>query len=592
LYAQNGPAAPPPLESRVGKTITVVEPNKPQERAVIMQVWRLPDGRPAMQAHSLTTGEPLTIVEDDKAATASERFRIFRWKADGTAPEGCPKPPEKPVVLETAKPQPVQQVAAQQPAPVMPQQVPSTLTARQQGMASAYVYNQQPAPSAYVRGTQTAPVMQAEGRMLPNGTTSAYVRTSMQDPPKPIEPGASLPKPGTPSTPPAAGPIGNQAVMRTPDGRQIIAVTEPGQPPRQCVILGHVTQPDGTRGTRVQALDNGEIMFLVGCCLENNCCPTCTPCAPAKPSLPKLFSKPKVEPCPPVVVQQPELPKPVVIQKAEPPKVEIKPEPPKVVEKKQEPVKAPVVVETPKAPPVAVVPAKAEEPLQVPVPLVPLATTDPSPNVPPPQPPMKPYHTQHSPAWKAYEADKMPEMPTGYQGGAAPAVTYGEPMVMPSKAGDRASCTTWGTGPFVPVTQLPISTGIDIVYNDVQAEAAKRTVFLLTVLRTSSHPENRIWAADRLKCVNDCNIKPYVVDALQNTAKTDPAPLVRIAAMASLTDLGAHTPATVNVLEQALQDKDPRVRDCAETCLKQMGFEPVKKDKADQVRTVSDVRPQ
>jgi hypothetical protein len=580
LLADSGPVTPPPLESRVGKTITVVEANKPQERAVIMQVWRLPSGQPAMQAHSLTTGEPLTIVEDEKAATAAERFRIFRWKADGTAPDGCPKPPAKPIVKQEAKPQTAVQQASQQ----MPQQVPTTLTARQQGVS----------PSVYVpRSQATQPVVQAQMQQpmpLPP-TTSAYVRRQDQVPPRPIEPQPLQPRAGVGAAAPTQQ-MTPTPVMRTADGRQAIVVSEPGKPPRQCVILGHVAQADGTRGTRVQALDNGEVMFLVGCCLDSNC-------VPAKHMMPKMVAS-KPAPCPPpVVVQKAEPPKPIVIKKEEPPKIEVKPEPPKievpkVVEKQPEPkIEVPKVVEkqpepkieAPK-PPVVVVSQPVERPIQVPLPLIPLSTCDPSPCVPPPQPPMMPYQTQNSPAWKAFEADVMPCMPGGYQGCGVPAVSYGDPLVNGCPGGDMASATHWSTGPYSPVVQLPVILGVDKVYADVQAEAIKRTVYLITVLKTSSHPANRIWAADRLKVVNDVSVRPYVIDALVNVAKADPQPLVRIAAMSSLTEMGAHTPAATTVMEEAMQDKDPRVRDCAEACLKHIGIDPAAK-RGDAVRPVS-----
>jgi hypothetical protein len=346
----------------------------------------------------------------------------------------------------------------------------------------------------------------------------------------------------------------------------------------------------------VQALDNGEVMFLVGCCLEGNC--VAAPCAPAKPVLPKIFSKPA--PCPPpVVVQKAEPPKPIVIKKEEPkieaPKVvEKKPELPKVEDKQPE---APKVVEKkPEAPkveekkPIVVVSGPVERPIQVPLPLVPLATTDASPCVPPPQPPMLPYQTQNSPAWKAFEADVMPCMPTGYQGCGVPAVSYGDPLVNCCPPGDKASPTHWGTGPYSPVVQMPVILGVDKVYADQQAEAIKRTVYLITVLKTSSHPANRIWAAERLKVVNDVTVRPYVIDALVNVAKADPQPLVRMAAMSSLTDMGAHTPAATAAMEEAMQDKDPRVRDCAEACLKQIGIDPTAKQ-GDAVRTVSGEQP-
>lgn len=89
--------AVPSLEARVGKQITLTAPDQSQEKAVILQVWRLEDGRACMQAHSLKTGEPLTIVEDEKAKP-EDRFCFYRWNPDGTAPAGCPLPPKSATV--------------------------------------------------------------------------------------------------------------------------------------------------------------------------------------------------------------------------------------------------------------------------------------------------------------------------------------------------------------------------------------------------------------------------------------------------------------------------------------------------------------
>ena len=98
-----GPAAPP-LEKRVGRTITVAQANRPAEKCYIEQVWRTPDGRPAMRARSLETGEMMTILETPHASAAADRFRVFRWGQDGTPPPGTPLPP--PTTTQSATPPP------------------------------------------------------------------------------------------------------------------------------------------------------------------------------------------------------------------------------------------------------------------------------------------------------------------------------------------------------------------------------------------------------------------------------------------------------------------------------------------------------
>src|SRR5450432_2241327 len=79
----------PPLDQRLGRTITVVEKNFPTEKAVITQVWRLDDGTPCMQAMGQTSKTKMTLIENTSAKTVVDRIKIHRW-VNGVCPVGCP----------------------------------------------------------------------------------------------------------------------------------------------------------------------------------------------------------------------------------------------------------------------------------------------------------------------------------------------------------------------------------------------------------------------------------------------------------------------------------------------------------------------
>ncbi|MCS6978030.1 MAG: hypothetical protein NZM31_13630, partial [Gemmatales bacterium] len=93
VHGQGSGPAGDPLESRVGKVITVTEVGRSPEKCVIVQVWRMTDGSPAMQAKSLTSGEMLSIVETSQPDASGTRFRVYRWGPQGIPPAGTPVPP-------------------------------------------------------------------------------------------------------------------------------------------------------------------------------------------------------------------------------------------------------------------------------------------------------------------------------------------------------------------------------------------------------------------------------------------------------------------------------------------------------------------
>jgi hypothetical protein len=315
-----------------------------------------------------------------------------------------------------------------------------------------------------------------------------------------------------------------------------------------------------------------------------------TPAKPAKESTwRKLWGRPQEEP----VAKKPEmLPKPELVKDAAEPEKPVakvakvaqpsRPELPPVMrpeEKKNdvkpvESVKKTELVSGPvMAKPTAAVemPAKPND-LPVPVPLVPLATTEPRPNAPPPQPPINPYSTMQSVSMVKYAPqDTLPPMcPTCHRAlpGAGTASGNGVQQAnacltcqpnMPVAAGP-VSPSLWTRGPAVPVSQSPVMVSARRLMTETEAQAMQNTVHLMTVLQSSGVPAQREWAATRLR-VCDPQMHPYVVESLVTTAKTDGAAMVRAAAIQSLAQMKANAPHVVTMIEHATQDRDPRVRD-------------------------------
>jgi hypothetical protein len=219
--------------------------------------------------------------------------------------------------------------------------------------------------------------------------------------------------------------------------------------------------------------------------------------------------------------------------------------------------------------------------LPVPVPLIPLATTDPRPTAPPPQPPINPYSTMGSVAMAKYAPqDTLPPMcpacrrplPTGTNG-AAGAMPTGVQQASACSSCQSGACqpglamspgpvsaSGWTRGPSMPVSQSPVMVPARRLMSETDAQAMQNTVHLMTVLQSSGVPAQREWAAGRLR-VCDAQMHPYVVESLVTAARTDGAPMVRAAAIASLAQMKANTPPVMVTLENARQDRDPRVRD-------------------------------
>lgn len=187
----------------------------------------------------------------------------------------------------------------------------------------------------------------------------------------------------------------------------------------------------------------------------------------------------------------------------------------------------------------------------VPVPGVPLHTTGPRPEVPPPQPPIRPFNSQMAPEYDPRDPNRV--IPAALRQSPNP-YDY-PPRTGPVVAGP-VSPTLWSRGPVVPTSHTE-GMAMD---NTPQGEMLRNIVFIWTVLQSSGDAEQREWAARKLRAV-DPAANPYVVDSLVNAAKTDPSAMVRAAAVQSLAEMGANRTTVQSVIDHAKQDRDPRVRD-------------------------------
>ncbi len=89
---------------------------------------------------------------------------------------------------------------------------------------------------------------------------------------------------------------------------------------------------------------------------------------------------------------------------------------------------------------------------------------------------------------------------------------------------------------------------------------------LLTTLHASLYPSQREWAADRLTAC-DWRTNPQAVEALVRAARNDPAPLVRVGCLRSLSRMRATCDPAVDVARDLRSDADARVRQEAENTL-------------------------
>jgi hypothetical protein len=616
--AQTPQVAPANYQSRVGKVITIQEASRAAERCTVLEAWEMADGNIAMQVRSLQSNQLLTVVEQTKSK-ADDRFLIYRWTSDGLPPSGCPVAPGMKSMSITKN------YPAGQTLPPESKPAPSNVVQADAKTSSG---------SGVVQASAKAPASTSAVDSRP--ITTQLPRVIEQGQPKDVKPMPA--PPGTAAPMPPANLSSDGTVGR------LVTVAEHGKPAEQCVVLEITCLPDGSTGMKVQSLCTGEI-FTLCCCPEKchnpircfldkfrcsrhcqkGCECICEPC-PCPVEKVEVLPKPK-EPAPMPPKAEPKKPAtpvtkveknadpllPPTTPVAEKPKAPEKKEPPKVAQKPVEQPKLPPVnpkdaAPKPPPPPVAkpVAPpaetkiidakplAKPVEGVMVPVPLVPLTTTTARPDVPPPQPVTRPFGTLDSKSILKADAEPRAPMTVPSPRGASPVIqatkteqpTGYQPRLPMCNPCTPVAVTGWTSGPYKPVTEVPPAIdGVKRASYNQDPVTAENTVYLMTVLQSSGIPSQREWAASRL-CKCDARVAPYVIDALVTCAKSDPAALVRVACIQSLVKLQARSSTVVEMLQQAKQDRDPRVADEAGVALsvlsdakpevKQTGFKATK----------------
>ena len=342
----------PPLDQRLGRTITVVEKNFPTEKAVITQVWRLDDGTPCMQAMGQTSKTQMTLVENTSAKTVVDRIKIHRW-LNGVCPVGCPVAPATKTPSSTVKqtqyeaPKAVvsapssDKVASTEgglmpvlpkkeevivappavitPAPVVTRTLPSTV--------SVPVTPTLPSVNT-VPVTPTLPSVREVPPLPPVTPPATVVVKQPVSAPAVIKtvPATTIQPPPVPTQPAAVAPAPTVAKPELVGGCEVITVTENGNC-RKYKVIGTARDAHGVMTQRCQALDNGEIVTL-NCdnCSKGTACATAAPCKPACTTPAPIACTPAPVKCEPAKVVC--TPAPV---KCEPAPVAVKCEPAKVV---------------------------------------------------------------------------------------------------------------------------------------------------------------------------------------------------------------------------------------------------------------------
>jgi hypothetical protein len=116
--------------------------------------------------------------------------------------------------------------------------------------------------------------------------------------------------------------------------------------------------------------------------------------------------------------------------------------------------------------------------------------------------------------------------------------------------------------PFSNCMNAQITAGI-YQQNGVNGDAVANTLHLINVLAQSKEWENRQWAAQRLEQATLPTVRPYVEDALVKAAQGDRSPVVKVAAIRTLTGLKSTRQDVMAMLTYAAVDEDPRIKEAA-----------------------------
>jgi hypothetical protein len=171
-----------------------------------------------------------------------------------------------------------------------------------------------------------------------------------------------------------------------------------------------------------------------------------------------------------------------------------------------------------------------------------------------------------------------PQEPNGFeppsrQGPGAPPRAYG--MSMPGMNRQQTP-NMMAMGPQAPMGVNPLMGGPTVPMNGQYPASASSFAHpggvpqLLAALSNSLCPSEREAAAEQLSEL-DWHIQPMVVEILMKSAREDPASSVRAACVHALGHMKVNTPEAVTLVRDLRSDRDPTVRQEAETALNTLG---------------------
>ncbi len=156
-------------------------------------------------------------------------------------------------------------------------------------------------------------------------------------------------------------------------------------------------------------------------------------------------------------------------------------------------------------------------------------------------------------------------------------VVPGRPMLVPQPIPGMAQGPY--QAPASPMTQgytpasyqaagmaAPGMSGVAPAHFQAPAQGPLTVPQTVAMLTQSDYPSQREWAADQLGDL-DWRQNPITVQSLQNTARSDPAPLVRAACVRTLARMRANSAPVLATIHSLKNDPDPRVRDAVTEAL-------------------------
>jgi len=574
--------------SSVGTGMLTIHENGKSLRCRIISNWSTPDGSKAYQLQTIDNGEMITIVEDGPATTLQKPLlagklkslpmRIFHWGNSRVAPPGVPTPPAgvatAPDTIVVTRPAtlgaPMSQGNATKDQVMWWEEKngkrvsPVIVTNGKNPVEQTGTIITLPGPAEAPRMATSAPVVRTLAQAYPSGpvtsipisttatSDSAVVQTIPTTPYGQPVPPLGVPPDARGPTPTTAAVAGNftPATPVTPTPRPTLKekISNFFHPKKEATAAG------GTPDTKPAAnLDQSKDSYLA----TTKAAAGSVPFSTATGNGDILLNPEKFDPAGDKLT-----PKGINMNayRGDP---------------------ANLMTKNGGLPPGAqsVLAAGANVPTNVtyvPVPMATLPDTNrppmpPSPNLPEPPRPNS-YSNAFSPPPPLPDNRQNPMMAGAFVNSNQPAPRYpqlpgGDPAYLPSpdltKAPQQVQPIQYSPASVPPPVNNP---AMDRRQSSAAGASGSELERIIQVLRESSYPAQREWAANTL-ATYDSRDRPDVVQLLMTVAQQDPAATVRAACVYSLGRTKSASEPVLNVLYTLRNDSDPRVREEVERAL-------------------------